>query len=64
MYIPKANEETRVPVMHEFMRAQPLASLVSLGVNGLVATHLPLLLESDGTEFGVLRGHIARANPQ
>jgi len=69
MYIPRANEETRVEVMHELMRAQAFASLVSLGTNGLFATHLPLVLETDAarsqeTELGVLKGHISRANPQ
>ncbi len=64
MYIPKANEEKRVPVMHRLMADHPLASLVTGGPDGLVATHLPLTLDPDGTEFGVLRGHIARANPQ
>ncbi len=64
MYIPKANEETRVEVMHAMMRAQPLAVLVSLGVQGLFATHLPMVVEDDGSEFGMLKGHISRANPQ
>ncbi len=64
MYIPKANEETRIPVIHELIRAQPLGALVTLGSGGLVATHLPLVLEDDGSEYGVLKGHVSRANPQ
>jgi transcriptional regulator len=64
MYIPKANEERRVPVMHELMRAYPLAALVTLGGSGLIASHIPLVLEPDGSEYGVLKGHISRANLQ
>jgi transcriptional regulator len=64
MYIPKHNEEKRVPVMHSLIASSPLGTLVTLGASGLFATHIPMLLEDDGTEFGVLRGHISRANPQ
>jgi transcriptional regulator len=64
MYIPKANEETRIPVLHELIAAAPLASLVTLTSSGLLASHIPMVLDDDGSEFGVLRGHISRANPQ
>jgi transcriptional regulator len=64
MYIPKANEEKRFPVMRELIAAQPLATLVTLGSAGLFATHLPMVLDDDGSEFGILRGHVARGNAQ
>jgi transcriptional regulator len=64
MYIPRANEEKRVPVMHALMAAHPLGTLVTLGSSGLFASHIPMVLEDDGSEFGVLRGHIARGNGQ
>ena len=64
MYIPPANEETRLPVMREMIAAHPLATLVTLGSTGLFATHLPMFLDSDGTDLGVLKGHIARGNAQ
>ncbi len=64
MYIPRSNEEKRVPVLHDFMREQPLACLVTLGSSGLVASHIPMVLEQDGSEFGILKGHLSRANPQ
>jgi transcriptional regulator len=64
MYIPRFNEEKRLPVMRELMEAAPLATLVTLGASGLFATHLPMILDDDGSEFGVLKGHIARANAQ
>ena len=64
MYIPKANEEKRVSVMRDLMVAHPLGTLVALGTSGLFASHIPMVLEDDGSQFGVLQGHIARANTQ
>jgi transcriptional regulator len=63
MYIPKFNEETRTPVLHQLMREHPLASLVTYGRSGLFASHLPMLLEEDAT-LGTLRCHVSRVNAQ
>ncbi len=49
--------------MHDLMRAHPFATLISNGSDGLSADHIPLLVHDDGSECGVLRGHIAKANP-
>jgi len=59
MYIPKANEENRVSVMQALMVSQPLATLVTLGASGLFASHIPMIFEDDGSEFGLLKGHIS-----
>jgi transcriptional regulator len=64
MYIPRHNEEKRVLMMHALIVSRPLATLVTLGVSGLFASHIPMILEDDGSEFGVLKGHISRANTQ
>ena len=64
MYIPRANEETRIPVLHALLKAHPLAALVTLNASGLIASHIPMVLETDGYEFGILRAHISRANTQ
>lgn len=40
------------------------ATLVTLSSRGLVATILPMVLHADIGERGVLRGHLARGNPQ
>jgi transcriptional regulator len=64
MYIPRANEEKRVPVMHSLMISDPLATLVTLRSSGLFASHIPMVLEDDSSEFGLLKGHISRANEQ
>jgi len=69
MYIAKHFEESRVEVMHELIRARPLASLVTLSSGGLNANHIPLYLADSPAPYdslgslGSLRGHVARANP-
>lgn len=63
MYVPAAFAQPRLALMHELMHAYPFATLVAQTEAGLLANHQPLLLgEADG-QFGVLRGHLARANP-
>jgi transcriptional regulator len=64
MYIPKANRETRIPVMHDLIAAHPFGLLVTAGASGLMASHIPIVLKQSGSEFGTLQAHIARANEQ
>ena len=61
MYIPSSFEVTDAARLHAFMRTHGFATLVTNGGAGLVATHLPILLDTDGLR---LLGHIAKANPQ
>ena len=63
MYIPQPFEESRIAVLHELIRARPLATLVTLSAAGLNANHIPLHLSAVSGGFGSLRGHVARANP-
>jgi transcriptional regulator len=63
MYLPKANEETRLEVLHSLIGAHPLATWVSLCDGELVANHVPFELDATRGEFGTLVGHVARANP-
>lgn len=62
MYIPKQFDEPRVDVMHELIRAHPLATLVTHSSSGLNANHIPLNLCESPAPYGMLRGHVARAN--
>jgi transcriptional regulator len=63
MYLPAYFQESRTDVLHALMRARPLATLVTLSESGLAANHLPLETLAEPLPHGVLRGHIARANP-
>jgi transcriptional regulator len=64
VYVPKHFREERVPVLHEMIRRIRLGALVTLNADGLVASHLPMLVDPEPGPFGRLSGHIARANPQ
>lgn len=59
--------EERIDVLHDFIHRYPLAALVTCGVNGPEATHVPVVLHPDISDHisrqGVLRCHVARANP-
>ena len=63
MYLPAHFEESRTPVMHQLMRAHPLATWVVQGADGLVVNHIPFLVDPDRGSHGTLVGHVARANP-
>jgi transcriptional regulator len=56
MYIPRHNDEKRVSVMYSLIASHPLGTLVTLGASGLFASHIPMVLEDDGSQFGVLKG--------
>lgn len=63
MYTPQHFLESNIPTLHDAIRRTGLATLVSLTADGLLATHLPLLLDPAPAPYGTLIGHIARANP-
>ncbi len=63
MYVPRYFDEPSVDVLHRLMRSRPLATLVTLSADGLNANHIPLHLSVEANPYGVLRGHVARANP-
>jgi len=63
MYLPAHFEETRTPVMHDLVRAHPLATWVVQGADGLVVNHIPFLVDAERGPHGTLMGHVARANP-
>jgi transcriptional regulator len=63
LYLPAHFAENRIEVLHALMQARPLATLVTLGDSGLLANHLPVETLATPAPFGLIRGHIARANP-
>ena len=50
-------------LLAELVREVP-ATLVTLGEDGLRASILPMLFDPEDGEYGTLRGHLARPNPQ
>lgn len=63
MYVPQHFAETRPHVLHRLIEQFPLGALVTNGPQGLDANHLPFELDHSVGEYGVLRTHVARANP-
>lgn len=65
MYNPNRFVETRLDVLHTLITEHPLATLVTHGPDGLAADHLPfeLAAPTEAAPYGVLRAHVARANP-
>lgn len=62
-HVPSFNESDTT-ILRELVRDYPLATIVNHDANGgLDANHIPLIWCDDGSEQGVLRGHVARANP-
>lgn len=64
MYLPAHFRQDRLDVLHRFIGQHSLATLVTLGPDGLMANHIPLVLDPEPGPFGTLRGHVAKANPQ
>jgi transcriptional regulator len=66
VYIPPHFNEERVDVLHQLVREHGLATLVTYGPSGLIASHVPLVLDTSdsATPYGTLRGHLSRANQQ
>jgi transcriptional regulator len=63
MYQPPAFLEERLEILHALIRAHPLATLITAGTGGLIANLLPFTL-IDTNDKGILRAHLAKANPQ
>jgi transcriptional regulator len=64
VYIPPLHKEDRVDVMHDAIRRIGLATLVTQTADGLIASHVPMLLDVAPEPYGTLIGHLARPNPQ
>ncbi|AGN81176.1 FMN-binding negative transcriptional regulator [Pseudomonas sp. GD03651] len=64
MYNSKPHQEHELGRLHQHMLDTRLAVLVSQGDQGLLATHLPVLVDITEGEFGTVYAHLARANRQ
>lgn len=63
VYLPPAFTEARPEVLIAHIERYDFGLLVSRGAAGLVASHIPFLVERDGAALH-LQGHLARPNPQ
>jgi transcriptional regulator len=63
MYTPKHNRIEDRDALLAYMRAYSFAALASAGPAGLMATHLPFVIEDSEGRIRLL-AHMAKANPQ
>jgi transcriptional regulator len=63
MYNPAPFAEDRIDILHALIGRHPLAAVVTCGASGPEATHVPVVLHTGIGPQGVLRCHVARANP-
>ncbi|ACC74914.1 FMN-binding negative transcriptional regulator [Paraburkholderia phymatum] len=63
MYLPSQFNEDNREVLHAHIAQHPFGMLVTHGKSGLDANHIPFELAVEGESLGVLRAHVARANP-
>jgi transcriptional regulator len=64
VYVPPNFKQDQVPILHDAIRRSGLATLVTSGADGLIASHVPMLIDPEPGPYGTLCGHVARANPQ
>jgi transcriptional regulator len=63
MYVPKHFEETNVNVLHYLIAEHSLGALVTVSEESPDANHIPFLVHAEPEPYGMLHGHVARANP-
>jgi transcriptional regulator len=64
MYLPQHHRLDDVEAQRALVHARPFGLLVTNGAGGLMANPAPFLFAQDIGANGVLRAHLARANPQ
>ncbi len=64
MYAPSHFAENRLELLHDAIDRAGLFTLVTMGADGLDASHIPMLLDATEGPHGRLLGHLARPNGQ
>jgi transcriptional regulator len=64
LYLPPLFKEDRIDVLHDAIHRTGLATLITNTADGLIASHVPMLLDAQPAPYGTLIGHLARPNPQ
>ncbi len=63
MYTSAHFDESRPETLQQLVREHPLGLLITQSAQGLDANPIPFLLDTEDGGPGVLRAHVARANP-
>ncbi|NWK78815.1 FMN-binding negative transcriptional regulator [Aquitalea sp. LB_tupeE] len=62
MYIPNHFKQENVEEMHSCIINNPLGILITNTKNGLIANHIPFLIDAKENKLGTLRAHISIKN--
>lgn len=63
MYIRANHQPKNLADVHDLICRNVFATLVGMSPNGLIASHLPFMFNSERGAHGTLISHLARANP-
>jgi transcriptional regulator len=64
LYNPRWFKEERVDVLQNEVDRISFGSLITLNKSGILASHVPMLIDRSKGELGTLYGHVARGNTQ
>ena len=62
MYLPRYHQATDLEALCALMDTHPLGAWVCTGAEGLIANHIPFVLDRSRGPHGTLMGHVSRAN--
>jgi len=64
LYEPPLHRNENLAELHALIRERVFGLLISNGAEGLIANSVPFVLDPAASPLGVLKVHVARANPQ
>ncbi|ODQ64450.1 FMN-binding negative transcriptional regulator [Nadsonia fulvescens var. elongata DSM 6958] len=64
MHIPPQYRQANLDAQHDLIRTHSFGHMICNGPDGIESNSIPFILDSESSEFGTLRGHLGRANPQ
>ena len=63
MYVPKYHQQNDKEAVYGLIASNPLGTWVCHAEGGLIANHIPFVLDRSKGPHGTLIGHVSRANP-
>src|SRR5690349_16933507 len=64
LYNPRWFKEDRVDLLQDEVNRLSFGTIITTTKDGILASHVPMLIDSTRGEFGTLFGHVARGNAQ
>jgi transcriptional regulator len=64
LYNPRWFKEERVDLLQDEVNRLSFGTIITTTKGGILASHVPMLVDSTRGEFGTLFGHVARGNAQ